>query len=241
MGKLDEAEGYFQQSLVIDREVQDRQGEGVVLSLLGQIAQRRGKLDEAEGYFQQSLVIRREVQDRQGEGAVLSSLGRIAQRRGKLDELAEIGSSPSSNKSLVIPQTARCRTRFRARASSSPCSANRPSGEGKLDEAEGYFQQSLVIDREVQDRQGEGVDLANAGAGRRGARPVCARGAGLPRGHRGAARGRRPHQRRHGFLKRSAPCCWATTTTLSGAAPRTPRPSRYGRRSGWPTASRQAA
>ncbi len=41
-----------------DREVSDRQGEGVVLSNLGQVAQARGRLDEAADYFQQSLAIR---------------------------------------------------------------------------------------------------------------------------------------------------------------------------------------
>ncbi len=85
-GRLDEAEGYFQQSLLIRREVQDRQGEGVVLSSLGQIALRRGRLDEAEGYFQQSLLIRREVQDRRGEGVDLSTLGVIAAEGGRDDE-----------------------------------------------------------------------------------------------------------------------------------------------------------
>ena len=51
--------------------MQDRQGEGVVLSSLGQIALARGRLEEASEYFQQSLTIRRKVQDRQGEGVVL--------------------------------------------------------------------------------------------------------------------------------------------------------------------------
>ena len=35
----------------------DRQGEGVDLSSLGQIALQRGRLEEAEGYFAQSLAI----------------------------------------------------------------------------------------------------------------------------------------------------------------------------------------
>ena len=69
--------------------MQDRQGEGVDLSSLGQIALSRGKLDEADAYFQQSLVIRREVQDRQGEGVDLAQLGLIARDTGQYDEAEE--------------------------------------------------------------------------------------------------------------------------------------------------------
>ncbi|HEU0027590.1 MAG TPA: tetratricopeptide repeat protein, partial [Ktedonobacterales bacterium] len=84
-GRLGEAEGYYQQSLAIRREVSDRRGEGVDLSNLGQIAQQRGRLEEAEAYYQQSLAIRREVSDRRGEGVVLYYLALLADRRGDLE------------------------------------------------------------------------------------------------------------------------------------------------------------
>ena len=73
--ELDDAADYFAQSLVIDREVQDRQGEGVVLSSLGQIALSRGRLDEAEHYFRECLAVMEEVQDALNEATIAVILG----------------------------------------------------------------------------------------------------------------------------------------------------------------------
>jgi tetratricopeptide (TPR) repeat protein len=57
----------------------------VVLTNLGQVAQRRGQLEAAEGCCQQALAIDREVQNREGEGVDLYSLALLAEARGDLD------------------------------------------------------------------------------------------------------------------------------------------------------------
>jgi tetratricopeptide (TPR) repeat protein len=62
-----------------------RRNEGAALSVLGQVAQRRGRLEEAERYYQEGLVILRAVQDRQGDGVDLYQLAVIAEARGDLD------------------------------------------------------------------------------------------------------------------------------------------------------------
>jgi tetratricopeptide (TPR) repeat protein len=86
-GRLEEAEGYFQQALAIRREVQDRQGEGVELSSLGQIALARGRLEEAEGYFRKCLAITHDVQDALNEGMISQILGEfLIVHRGNRDE-----------------------------------------------------------------------------------------------------------------------------------------------------------
>jgi tetratricopeptide (TPR) repeat protein len=54
---LEQAESYYQQSLAIDREVQDRRGEGVVLYSLALIAEARGDLNRAEALHRESLAI----------------------------------------------------------------------------------------------------------------------------------------------------------------------------------------
>jgi hypothetical protein len=85
MGRMDDAEAIYQQNLELRRRLQDRRGEGVDLTSLGQVAQARGQLDAAAGYYEQSLAIRRAVQDRQGEGVDLYSLAVIAEAQGDLD------------------------------------------------------------------------------------------------------------------------------------------------------------
>ena len=155
IGQLDEAERYLRRALEIDREVQDRRGEGVDLTDLGQIARARGRLDEAAEYFQQGLAIDREVRDRRGEGVDLSQLGQIALARGRLDEAAE-----------YFQQSLAIRSEVRDRQGEGVVLANLgqiAQARGQLDEAVDFYEQSLAIRREVQDRQGEGVVLSQLG------------------------------------------------------------------------------
>jgi tetratricopeptide (TPR) repeat protein len=84
--RLEQAEAFFQQSLTIRREIQDRRGEGAALTALGQVARRRGQLEQAEAFFQQALIILREVQNRQGEGTTLAYLADIARDRGDFEQ-----------------------------------------------------------------------------------------------------------------------------------------------------------
>ena len=60
-GDLDEAERLFRESLAIDREIGNRQGEATSLRNLGNIAEARGDLAEAERLHRESLAIKREI------------------------------------------------------------------------------------------------------------------------------------------------------------------------------------
>jgi len=154
-GKLEEAEGFYNQSLAIEREVGNRVGIAQSLHQLGTVAQLRGKVEEAEDLYKQSLAIKREVGDRPGEAKTLHQLGRVAELRGKLEEAEgyynqsleierEVGDRPGEAKTLhqlgVVAQR-----------------------RGKLEEAEGFYNQSLVIAREVGDRPGEAKTLHQLG------------------------------------------------------------------------------
>ncbi|MDF5726590.1 MAG: CHAT domain-containing protein, partial [Rhizonema sp. PD38] len=74
-GNYAKAIEYQMQSLVIAREIKDRQGEGAALGNLGVAYQNQGNYAKAIEYQMQSLVIAREIKDRQGEGAALGNLG----------------------------------------------------------------------------------------------------------------------------------------------------------------------
>jgi tetratricopeptide (TPR) repeat protein len=154
-GKLEEAEGLYNQSVEIEKELGNRVGVAQSLHHLGMVAEDRGKLEEAEGLYKQSLEIEREVGDRPGEAQTLHNLGAIAQARGKLEEAEglyeqsleierEVGSQPGIAQSLhQLGMVAQDR--------------------GKLDEAEGYYGQSVEIAREVGDRPGEARTLHQLG------------------------------------------------------------------------------
>ena len=133
------------------RELFDRPGEGVALTMLGELARARGHIEEAQGYFREALTIRREVGDRRGAAMTLSFLGEIAELRGNVDTARK-----DFQEALTI----------RREVGDRPGEAVELSylGElamlqGDLPQAEHYFDQSLPIRRELGDRRGEGVDL----------------------------------------------------------------------------------
>jgi tetratricopeptide (TPR) repeat protein len=79
-GRVDEAEAELEQNLVIRQEVGDHQGEGEVLSALGQLYQRSGRTALAEQYFLEALAILQERPNRRSEGLVRLRMARIARR-----------------------------------------------------------------------------------------------------------------------------------------------------------------
>ena len=56
----EEAETYYQQSLVIAQNVHDRRGEGLALFYLGQMSARRERKEDAEQFFRRALDLLRE-------------------------------------------------------------------------------------------------------------------------------------------------------------------------------------
>ncbi len=85
LGKKQEALSYYEQALVIRREVGDRGGEGVTLNNLGLVYDGLGKKQEALSYYEQALLISREVGDREGEGTTLSNMGALYFEQGHYD------------------------------------------------------------------------------------------------------------------------------------------------------------
>ena len=59
---------YYEQALVISREIGDRRGEGNDLGNLGMAYADLGEVRRAIEYYEQALVISREIGDRRGEG-----------------------------------------------------------------------------------------------------------------------------------------------------------------------------
>ncbi|MBK7938965.1 MAG: tetratricopeptide repeat protein [Lewinellaceae bacterium] len=68
---------YLQQSLKIQQEIGDRQGEGTTLNNISQIHQVRGDYDTALAYLQQSLKIRQEIGDTKGLAENMHNIGAL--------------------------------------------------------------------------------------------------------------------------------------------------------------------
>ena len=82
-GKYSQAIDYFQQALVIIRELKDRNREGTILSNLGFVYNSLAKYSQALELYEQALKLNKAVGDRSGEGLVLSAIGLIYQVKGE--------------------------------------------------------------------------------------------------------------------------------------------------------------
>ena len=77
VGQYDAALPCFEQSLVIDQEIGDRQGEGATLNNISQIYDAKGDYDTALRYLEQSLGIQQEIGDIAGLATTLNNMGDI--------------------------------------------------------------------------------------------------------------------------------------------------------------------
>ena len=65
---------YYEQSLVITKEVRDKAGEGTTFNNIGSVYRNLGQYPQALKYYEQSLVISKEVGDKAGEGTSLNNM-----------------------------------------------------------------------------------------------------------------------------------------------------------------------
>jgi tetratricopeptide (TPR) repeat protein len=75
IGEVHKAIEYFEKALGLDRENNDRKGEGADLGNLGGAYATLGDASKAIEYYEQALAIDREIGDRKGEAADLTGLG----------------------------------------------------------------------------------------------------------------------------------------------------------------------
>ena len=75
MGDFGQAIKFYEQSLVIAREIGEKHGEGMALGNLGTAYADLGDAHKAIEYYEQALVIAREIGDRIGESVRLGNIG----------------------------------------------------------------------------------------------------------------------------------------------------------------------
>ncbi len=155
LGEAERAIGYYEQALVIAREIGDRRGEGIALLNLGLAFVDLGEVKPAITYYKEALVIGCEIRNRRLEGSILGNLGLAY---ADLDELGRaIG---YYEQALVIARETEDR-RSEGTQRGNLGLAYAALGEPK--KALGYHEQALVIFREIGNRQGEGNQLLNLG------------------------------------------------------------------------------
>jgi tetratricopeptide (TPR) repeat protein len=89
LGDYQKAIEYYEQALVIAREIGDRHGEGNQLGNLGIAYRDLGQVEKAIKYYEQALVIAREIGDRRREGIWLGNLGIAYRDLGQVEKATE--------------------------------------------------------------------------------------------------------------------------------------------------------
>jgi len=156
LGRIAEAIAYYEQALVIAREIGDRRGEGANLGNLGIAYSDLGRIAEAIAYTEQALTIAREIGDRRNEGTWLGNLGPAYRALGRIAEALDF-----YQQALTIARE------IGDRQVEGNCLGNLGNAYyslGRIAEAIAYTEQALVIAREIGDRRGEGNRLGNLGS-----------------------------------------------------------------------------
>jgi CHAT domain-containing protein/tetratricopeptide (TPR) repeat protein len=136
LGDSHKALDTFREVLPIRRERHDRRGEGAALYYIGTSLLRLGDLDQALESFQEALPVIRQAGDRRSEGRVLTNLGRLYLQIGQPQEALTIFEQATAHAYLQL---------------------------GDAERALEYDRQALNIQREVSDKHGEGLALADLG------------------------------------------------------------------------------
>ena len=84
-----EALNYYQQALIITRDIGDRAGEGTTLTSIGAVYHAQGLYDQALEKHRQALIIIRDIGDRAGEGTTLNNIGAVYHMQGLYDQALE--------------------------------------------------------------------------------------------------------------------------------------------------------
>ena len=155
LGNYRQAIDFYQKSLEIAREINDRTGEGVVLGNLGNAYYNLGEYQRTLAFHRQSLEIAREIGNRTGEGIALGNLGLAYQNLGEYQQAIAF-----HEQSLEIRREIGNR---RAQGSALGNLGIVYQDLGEYRRAIFYHEQYLEIAREIGDRRGEGNALGNLG------------------------------------------------------------------------------
>ncbi|HQW36739.1 MAG TPA: tetratricopeptide repeat protein [Thermoflexales bacterium] len=146
---------FYEQALVIDREIGDRGGEGTALGNLGTAYWALGDAQRAIGFYEQQLEIVREIGDRRGEGTALGNLGVAYHSLGDVRRAIEF-----YEQHLVIARE------IGDRGGEGIALGNLGAAYYSLGDASRaieFYEQSIVIKREIGNRQGEADTSWNLG------------------------------------------------------------------------------
>ena len=154
-GQLDEAMGFWQESLQLAKRIGDRAGMSRTPYNIGRVQLARGELDGASDSFRESLDISREIGHRRAEARALNGMGGVCVLRKQYAQ-----AHVNCQQALTIDREIGDR-RQEATVLSTIGTIHLSQGAYAL--ALEHYQCSLDVVRTIDDRLGEAVALSNLG------------------------------------------------------------------------------
>ena len=155
VGEYEKAREHLEKSLVIKKEIGDRNGEADCYTNLGNVYRSVGEYEKAREHLEKSLVIKKEIGDRNGEADCYTNLGNVYRSVGEYEKARE-----HLEKSLVIKKE------IGDRNGEADCYTNLGNvyrSVGEYEKAREHLEKSLVINKEIGDRNGEADCYTNLG------------------------------------------------------------------------------
>ncbi|BAY09026.1 CHAT domain-containing tetratricopeptide repeat protein [Calothrix sp. NIES-2098] len=139
-----EALKFYEQALVILREIKYRQGEAVILNEMSAVYRKLGQYPKAIEILEQALVIIKQTGDRAGEGAMINNIGLVYRYLGQYDKALEY-----FQQALAITKEVGKKPQLASILSNIGSIYDR---WGKYAQALELFQQALAINQEIGDQ-----------------------------------------------------------------------------------------
>ena len=153
MGRNDEAQALYLQSVEEAVELQDPAAEADSLRWLGNVYRATGQVDESSVALERSIRLCRELGDRGREGRGLGGLAILHKQQGRVEMAQEL-----YEQAIVIEREVGNR---RGLGTTLGNLANLYSQQGRKEEATAMFEEAVAIKRSEGDRSGEAVTLSN--------------------------------------------------------------------------------
>ncbi|MBI3660514.1 tetratricopeptide repeat protein, partial [Candidatus Acetothermia bacterium] len=145
----------YQESLAIQRELENKGGIAASLHNLGNVAYMQGNFTEARSLYEESLAIKRELGDQRGIAYSFGNLGGVAHDQGDY-----IAARSFHLESLAIKRNLGDK---RGIAASINNLGEVARAQGDYTEARSLYEESLAIKRELGDKRGITFSLNNLG------------------------------------------------------------------------------
>jgi len=155
LNKVEKAIDYYQQALIINREINNREREGQNLGNLGNAYADLSEVKKAIDCLQQALTISQEINDRHGEGQYLYNLGIIYADLGKAEKAIDY-----YQQALAISQE----TGNQQAEEYYLCDLGRAyKNVDKIEQTIDCYNKAIAINQEVGDQKREKKCLSNLG------------------------------------------------------------------------------